>query len=157
GRDPLEKLPLLTRAEIEADQAQAPPFGTNLTEPIERCVRLHQTSGSSGGRPMRTLDTAESWDCCLRCWGVVFKAAGLMPGDRVFLPFTFGPFLGFWAAFDAAKMMGNLAIAGGGMSTTARLTAIRELGATVLCCTPTYAMRMAEVAREFSPAKDSSS
>src|SRR5438874_1892138 len=52
GQDPLEKLPLLKRAEIEADQAQSPPFGTNLTEPIERCIRLHQTSGSSGGRPM---------------------------------------------------------------------------------------------------------
>ena len=142
----LEMLPLTTRAELEQDQTDHPPFGSDLTFPLGDYVRLCQTSGSSGGRPMRWLDTAESWDWCKRCWGIVYTAAGVTPGDRLFFPFSFGPFLGFWSGFDAAGSLSTLAIPGGGMTTTARLKLILDLGITVVCCTPTYAQRMAEVA-----------
>lgn len=72
--------------------------------------------------------------------------AGLQSWDRLFFPFSFGPFLGFWAAFEGALRYGNFCLAGGGMSTAVRLQAMIENEATVLCCTPTYALRMAEVA-----------
>ncbi|MEM1063763.1 MAG: AMP-binding protein, partial [Planctomycetota bacterium] len=58
----------------------------------------------------------------------------------------FGPFLGFWAAFEGAARRGNLAIPAGGMSTEARLRMLANVEATTVCCTPTYALRMAEVA-----------
>lgn len=145
--DPLDRLPFTTRAELEAGQLAAPPFGTNLTYPLDRYCRFHQTSGT-GGRAMRWLDTAESWDWFKRCWGVIFAAAGVGPGDRLMFPFSFGPFVGFWAAFEGAVAMGRMAIPAGGLSTTARLKMVVENEVNVVCCTPTYALRMAEVAAQ---------
>src|SRR3979411_1463290 len=52
-----ERLPLTTKNEITADQQAHPPFGTNLTYPVERYSRLHQTSGHSGTAPPRGLRT----------------------------------------------------------------------------------------------------
>lgn len=140
------RLPFTTKAELLADQAAHPPYGTNLTEPLERYVRLHQTSGSTG-RPLRWLDTAESWNWIMSLWDQIYAAVGLEAYDRLFFPFSFGPFLGFWAAFEGAARRGNLVIAGGGMTSVARLRLALENAVTVIVCTPTYALRMAEVAR----------
>src|SRR4051812_46322472 len=56
----LKNLPFTTKAELVADQAEHPKFGSNLTFPLEAYSRMHQTSGTSG-RPLRWLDTPESW------------------------------------------------------------------------------------------------
>jgi phenylacetate-CoA ligase len=79
-------------------------------------------------------------------WETVHRQAGTTAADRVFFAFSFGPFLGFWTAFESAQRLGCLVFAGGGMTSTARLRAILELRATTLCCTPTYAIHLAEVA-----------
>ncbi len=100
GWDDFERLPRTTKSELIADQAARPPYGTNLTHPLDLYVRLHQTSGSSGDQPLRWLDTAESWDWWVRIWAEhVYPAAGVGAGDRVFFAFSFGPFVGFWSAF----------------------------------------------------------
>ena len=149
GWDDFERLPLTTKSELVADQAAAPLFGTNLTYPVDRYVRLHQTSGSSGGHPLRWLDTAGSWDWCARIWAEhVYRAAGVTREDRVFCAFSFGPFLGFWSAFSGAERLGSLCISGGAMTSEQRVHTILDLGATVLLSTPTYALRLAEVARD---------
>ena len=140
------RLPFTLKAELAADQAEHAPFGTNLTYPIDRYVRVHQTSGTSGV-PLRWLDTQESWDWWARCWGFVLRGAGLGPRDRVFFPFSFGLFVGFWAGFEGARALGALAIPGGGQDSAQRLAAIETLGATAVCCTPSYALHLAEVAR----------
>jgi phenylacetate-CoA ligase len=143
-----ERLPLTTKAEITADQQASPPFGTNLTFPIERYTRLHQTSGTSGSSPLRWLDTPDSWDWWIRIWAEhVYRSAGVRADDRVFFAFSFGPFIGFWSAFGGAERLGALLIPGGAMTTEQRLRAMLELRATVLCCTPTYAIRLAEAAQ----------
>jgi len=147
GWDDFERLPFTTKADLAADQAAEPPFGTNLTFPLDHYVRLHQTSGSSGQSPLRWLDTAESWEWWRSIWAEhVYGSAGVGPRDRVFLAFSFGPFIGFWSAFAGAEKVGALIISGGAMSTEQRARAIMDLGATVLCSTPTYALRLAEVA-----------
>src|SRR3989442_10118814 len=69
GWDDFERLPLTTKSELVADQGDAPPFGTNLTYPVDRYVRLHQTSGSSGGHPLHWPDPPDSWGWCARLWG----------------------------------------------------------------------------------------
>ena len=149
GWDDFERLPLTTKAALLADQATHPPFGTNLTYPLERFVRLHQTSGSSGGQPLRWLDTAESWEWWLRIWADhVYRAAGVGAGDRVFLAFSFGPFIGFWSAFGGAERLGALCISGGAMTSEQRLRSMLDVGATVLLSTPTYALRLADVANQ---------
>lgn len=145
--DPFEALPFTTREELQTDQREHPPYGSNLTFPPEHYVRLHQTSATSGLEPLRWLDTAESWSWFLHCWRTIYDAAGVQPGDRLLFPFSFGPFIGFWAAFESAVGMGCLTMAAGGMSTTARLRMILDNSATVIGCTPTYALRMAEVAQ----------
>ncbi|MGC3959675.1 MAG: AMP-binding protein [Verrucomicrobiota bacterium] len=139
------RFPLTTKAELVADQQAYPPYGTNLTYPLNRYTRFHQTSGTSG-HPMRWLDTPESWDAMIESWSEVFRAAGVQAGDRVMFAFSFGPFLGFWLAFEAAERLGCLCLPGGGLSSAARLRVMRDNQANILCCTPTYAMRLAEVA-----------
>jgi phenylacetate-CoA ligase len=150
GWDDFERLPLTGKAELVADHQASPPFGTNLTYPVERYVRMHQTSGSSGARPLRWLDDRESWGWWRRCWAEhVYRSAGVTADDRVFLAFSFGPFIGFWSAFGGAEELGALVISGGAMTTEQRVRTMVDVGATVVCCTPTYALRMAEVAREI--------
>ncbi len=142
----LARLPFTTKPELAADQAEHPPYGTALTYPLERYCRLHQTSGTSTGRPLRWLDCPASWEWLLRCWQTSFPVMGLTPQDRIFFPFSFGPFLGFWTAFDAASRFGCLCLAGGGMTSTARLQFLVEHRATVVFATPTYALHLAELA-----------
>lgn len=143
----LAKLPFTTKAELMADQQASPPFGTVLTEPIERYTRYNQTSSTTGD-PLRWLDTNESWQWMLECWKLVYRAAKVGPADRIFFPFSFGPFLGFWTAFEAGCQIGAHCIPAGGMTSQARLELIDTLQPTVICCTPTYALRLAEMAAE---------
>jgi phenylacetate-CoA ligase len=114
---------------------------------VDDYSRFHQTSGTTG-KPMRWLDTRESWDWVMDCWTRIYHAAGVGRRDRVFFPFSFGPFLGFWGAFDAATRLGCLTIPGGGMRSTARLSTLLDNQVTAICTTPTYAMHLAQVAAE---------
>jgi phenylacetate-CoA ligase len=139
--------PLTTKQEIVADQASHPPFGTNLTYPMGAYTRVSQTSGTSG-QAIRWLDTTASWNWMVACWATVFERSGVTADDRIFFAFSFGPFLGFWTGFNAGERVGALCMPGGGMSTLARIEAIIGNEATVLCCTPTYAIHMGQVAAE---------
>lgn len=140
----VEKCPFTVKQEIVDDHLANPPFGTNLCRPESEYTRISRTSGTSGV-PMSWPDTAASWDSMLDAWQAIYEAAGVKIGeDRICFAFSFGPFLGFWTAFEAAVRMGCMAIPGGGLSSGARFAMIHEMGATVLCCTPTYALRLGE-------------
>jgi phenylacetate-CoA ligase len=145
--DPIDALPFTTRAELEQNQRDHPPYGTNLTCPFGQYFRFHQTSGS-GGSPLRWLDNQQGWDWFKKCWAINFAAAGITKSDRLIFPFSFGPFVGFWGAFEGATNLGYLSIPAGGLTTMARLRLILENHATIVFCTPTYALRLAEVAAE---------
>jgi phenylacetate-CoA ligase len=82
----------------------------------------------------------------LGCWDQMFAMIGLRADDRLGFAFSFGPFLGFWTAFEAAARAGYFCVPGGGMSSGARLRLLLDNEATVVFCTPTYALRLAEVA-----------
>lgn len=140
-----QEVPFSSKADLVADFQVHPPWGSIATEPLHHYTRFCQTSGTSTGQPIAWLDTPQSWQVLLDCWKRVFEAAGLKRGeDRIFFAFSFGPFLGFWTAFEAAA--GDcLVIPSGGMSSEARLAAMLRYDATVLCCTPTYAMRLGEM------------
>lgn len=143
----LHELPLTTKDELLADQGRHPPYGTNLTFPLNRYSRLHQTSGTTTGQPLRWLDTPESWQWMLECWARYFDWMQLRPDDRLFFAFSFGPFLGFWTAFEAAAAGGWFVLPAGGMSSSARARFLLDHQATVVFCTPTYALHLAEVAQ----------
>lgn len=146
--DDLPRLPFTKKGELMDDQAAHGPFGSNLTYPLEAYVRMHQTSGTTGV-PLKVLDTDASWKWWGRCWGHVLAGACVTAADRLFMAFAFGPFIGFWAAVEGARQIGAMMIPGGGRDSQQRLELMRETGTTVLCCTPTYALRLAEVAHEI--------
>lgn len=143
----ITQLPFTRKQELVDDQETRPPFGTNLTYPLERYTHIHQTSGTTG-KPMRWLDTPDSWDWWARCWSAVYRAAGISESDRIFFAFSFGPFIGFWAAWAGSDKIGALAISGGAQDSVQRLRNLIDLGATALCCTPSYALHLVEIAQK---------
>ncbi len=144
--DQLTQLPYTFKEELVSGPDQH-DIARNHTFPHEHYVRFHRTSGTRG-RPMVVLDTADDWQWWIDAWQFVLDVAKIESADRVMMAFSFGPFIGFWSANDALTTRGALVIPAGGMSTSARLDLLQTAKATVLCCTPTYALRLAEVARE---------
>lgn len=143
--DYVRRCPLMTKRLLVQDRENFPPYGSNHTYPLENYTRFCQTSGTTGP-PLTWLDSRDDWEGMLRLWQEIFQAFGIEPGeDRLFFPFSFGPFLGFWTAFEAASRVGCLVIPGGGMSTNARLQLMHAHGVTVICTTPTYAMHLGEM------------
>ena len=142
-----ERVPLTTKQQLVDDQFANPPYGSNLSLPLEQYTRFCQTSGTTG-KPLRVIDTPESWQSMLDIWRLVFEHAGNEAGDRVLFAFSFGPFLGFWTAYEAAAQLGLMCLPAGGMSTSARLAMIADNAVDTVCCTPTYALHLAEVAMQ---------
>lgn len=147
GFDDLRRLPFTTKRELVEAQEASPPFGGLLTYLLSRYNYLHQTSGTTG-RALKWLDTEESWEWWIRCWGYVYRGAGVTESDIVFCAFSFGPYISHWAAITGARRVGALCISGGGMNSEQRLQSILENKCTVLVCTPTYALRLIEVSHE---------
>jgi len=141
----LEAWPFTYKEELVAESRGGSP--ANLTWPVDRYVRFHQTSGTHG-RPLPVFDTAADWRWWMDCWREILDRGGVQAGDRVLVASSFGPYAGFWSAFDAAVDRGAMAVPTGGMPSLARLELARTLGATVLVATPSYALHLAEVARD---------
>ncbi len=138
------ELPFTTKSELMGEGT----FAANLTYKPGRYTRLHRTSGTSG-TPMMVLDTAEDWQHWIEGWQYVLDAADVGRKDRAVMAFSFGPFIGFWSAFDAAIARGLMVAPTGALSTAARLEMIQSIAATVIFCTPSYALHMAEVANQI--------
>lgn len=144
-----ERVPFTTKDELALDQRSHPPYGTNLTNPLTEYARLHQTSGTSG-QPMIWLDDPAGWQWVIENWKWVWREAGVQQGETAFFPFSFGPFLGFWAGFESAAELGIRTIPAGGMSSENRVRMMERLRPEVLCCTPTYGLHLAEIAGNAS-------
>jgi phenylacetate-CoA ligase len=145
ARPRLTDLPFLHKRELVEDQERHPPFGTNLTFPLDRYTQIWQTSGTTGP-PLRVLDTADDWNWWRELFAHTLTVAGVSPGDRVALAFSFGPHVQFWAAQQGLQQLGAMAVPLGGMTSLQRLQTIAEIEATAVWCTPTYALRLLEVA-----------
>lgn len=142
----LESFPFTFKEEL-VDGAIDSKYAANLTWPPEQYVRLHRTSGTRG-RPLIVLDTNEDWKWWMNCWEYVLDASDVSADDRVMMAFSFGPFIGFWSAYDAVIQRGALCAPAGGLSTLARIDLLKTIEATTVFCTPSYALHMAEVAIE---------
>lgn len=137
--------PFTCKEEIAADHIANPPFGSNLGKPIGEYSRICRTSGTTGERILWP-DTVRGWNAMLDLWEKVYHFAGVNPGvDRIYFAFSFGPFIGFWTAFEAAVKIGCMAIPGGGAGSSERVEDIINSKISVLCCTPTYAQRLGEL------------
>ncbi len=144
----VRRLPFTTREEWMKCQEGAPPFGDMLANDPEDAVRYHMTSGTTGRTPLRVLDARVDWKWIAECWCYAFHGFGVRKNDIVFFAFSYGTFIGFWGAHYGVEKMGCLVLPSGGMLTPNRVKLIDDMKATVVCATPTYALRLAQEARD---------
>jgi phenylacetate-CoA ligase len=150
----VRNVPTTTKDELREAQTTEPfPYGDLLAVPPEEVTEYHQTSGTTG-QPVRQADSWQDWEWWGDCWATVLWAQGVRPDDRVFFPFSYNVFIAFWAAHYAAERIGAEIVPGGNLSSVQRVRKMDELDVTVFASTPTYALRLAEVAEEegFDPA-----
>ncbi len=147
--DDLRRIPFLTRDDWMQGQIDHPPYGPILAAPEEAAIRYHLTSGTTGRTPIRVLDSMKDWEWIAEMWCYGFWGFGIRPEDVVFFAFSYGTFVGFWGAHYACEKMGCLVLPGGNMTTEARVKQIIDMNATVVCSTPTYALRMAQEAQRM--------
>jgi phenylacetate-CoA ligase len=143
--DDLRRLPFTTKDELKENQAAHPPWGDVLAVDLADVVRVHLTSATTG-RPLAFLDTAEDWYGFYHSYARSLHAFGVRRGDMVMAAFSYGPWIGYWSGFYAAQDLGCLVYPVGGLSTDQRLDALRTYPVTVLGCTPSYALYLAEQA-----------
>ena len=149
----IKDCPFTHKSEITQDHLESPPFGSNLTCNINSYTKLTKTSGTTGNS-ISWIDTNDDWNSMLDAWSIIFDRANIeSTKDRLFFAFSFGPFLGFWTAYEAATKLSFMTIPGGGMSSKARLNLLEDSGATVLFSTPTYALRLGKLIKQNNSIK----
>jgi phenylacetate-CoA ligase len=141
----LARLPFTTKDELRQSQAEQPLWGEFLAVPLEDCLRVHMTSATTG-RPLAFLDTKEDWSAFARSYARSLYAFGVRKRDVVMAAFSYGPWIGYWGGFHAAQELGALVFPAGGFSTDQRIDALLTYPITVLGCTPSYALFIAEQA-----------
>ncbi len=144
--DELHSLPFTTKLELVQSQNEHGTSDHHTFDTNDYC-RVHRTSGMRG-EPLVVMDTADDWQWWADTWQHVLSAADVTSHDRVFMAFSFGPFIGFWSAYEAFVQRGARLIPGGGLSTLARLEFMKQTRPTLIACTPSYAMQLAQVASE---------
>ncbi len=140
--DYVEKLPTIDKDDVRKYQAEGKC--TVLGSEQYRSF-LFATSGTTG----RALRAPGHFTDLLGGWVFQWWAHGIRPEDIFYFAFPFGAFMGFWGAYVDAILLGAQTISGGGVDSKARIRQILEHRPTVLVSTPTYALRLAEVAREI--------
>ncbi len=143
-----KRFPVTGRDDLDKDQLKNPPYGTRLAVPLDTALRYHTTSGTTGKPPVKAFDTERDWIWGADAWAASLYNFGVRPNDVVMMAFGYGSFIGFWGAHYAFEKIGCRVHPTGGMDTKTRIHMILDLGITVLCCTPSYALRMLHVAEE---------
>ena len=141
----IRRLPFTTKDELKENQASKPPWGDLLAVPVADVLRIHMTSATTG-RPLAFLDTADDWRGFYHSYARALHAFGVRTHDMVMAAFSYGPWIGFWSGFYAAQDLGCLVFPAGGLSTEQRIDALMTWPITVLGCTPSYALFLAETA-----------
>jgi phenylacetate-CoA ligase len=141
--DDLRRLPFTTKDELKENQAARPPWGDLLAVPFADVLRIHMTSATTG-RPLAFLDTREDWYGFCHSYARSLYAYGVRKSDMVMAAFSYGPWIGYWSGFYAAQDLGCLVFPAGGLSTDQRIDALLTYPITVLGCTPSYALFLAE-------------
>ena len=141
--DDLARLPFTTKDELKQNQAERPPWGDVLAVPLADVLRIHMTSATTG-RPLAFLDTPQDWHGFYHSYARSLHAFGVRRDDMVMAAFSYGPWIGYWSGFYAAQDLGCLVFPAGGLSTDQRIDALLTYPITVLGCTPSYALFLAE-------------
>ena len=142
GVEDLHKLPFLKKDDLR----EAYPYGL-MGKPMSECVRIHSTSGTTGKRVVAfyTQHDVDLWeDCCARA----IVAAGGTEEDVVHVAYGYGLFTGGSGLHGGSHKVGCLTLPMSSGNTDRQLQFMTDLGSTILCCTPSYALYLAESIQE---------
>ncbi len=144
----LHKLPFLSKADLR----EAYPYGL-VGMPLEDCVRIQSTSGTTGKRVIAfyTQDDIDVWEeCCARA----IVAAGGTKKDVCQVSYGYGLFTGGPGLNGGSHKVGCLTVPMSSGNTERQIMFIRDLNATILCCTPSYAAYLGETMKEMGLGPD---
>ncbi len=142
GLNDLKKLPFLTKDDLR----EAYPYGL-MAEPLEKCVRIQSTSGTTGRRVVAfyTQNDVDLWEeCCARA----LVAAGATKDDVVHVAYGYGLFTGGAGLHGGSHRLGSMTLPMSSGNTDRQIQFMTDLGSTILCCTPSYAAYLAESIHE---------
>ncbi|MBQ4289704.1 MAG: phenylacetate--CoA ligase [Clostridia bacterium] len=148
GIEDLSLLPFLSKADLR----DAYPYGL-LAKPLEECVRIQSTSGTTGRRVVAfyTQHDVDLWEeCCARA----IVAAGGSSRDVCQIAYGYGLFTGGPGLNGGSHKVGCLTLPMSSGNTERQIQFMMDLGATILCCTPSYAAYLGESLREKGYAPD---
>lgn len=146
--DDIKKLPFLSKEDLR----ETYPYGL-LGAPLSECVRIHSTSGTTGKRVVAfyTQDDIDLWDdCCARA----LVAAGATKEDVCQVAYGFGLFTGGAGLNGGSHKLGCLTLPMSSGNTERQIGFMRDLGSTILCCTPSYAAYIGETIKEMGIPKE---
>ena len=144
----LYKLPFTSKADLRDNY----PDGL-VAVPRSKCVRVHATSGTTGKRVMAfyTQHDIDLWtDCCARA----ITAVGGSEEDVCQIAYGYGMFTGGIGLDQGSRRVGCLTVPISSGNTDRQIQFIRDLGTTILCCTPSYAAYLGESMHEMGMTPD---
>ena len=148
GIEDLHKLPFLSKADLR----EAYPYGL-LAKPLDECVRIHSTSGTTGKRVVAfyTQNDIDMWDdCCARA----ITAAGGTNEDVCHIAYGYGLFTGGAGLNGGSHKVGCLTLPMSSGNTERQIQFMQDLNSTILCCTPSYAAYIGETLHEMGLTPD---
>lgn len=146
--DDLHKLPFLTKADLR----DAYPYGL-LAKPISECTEIHSTSGTTGKRVVAfyTKNDIDLWhDCCARA----ITAVGGTKDDVCQVCYGYGLFTGGPGLDGGSHKVGCLTLPMSSGNTERQIQFMRDMGATIICCTPSYAAYIGETLHDMGLTTD---
>ncbi|MDR0918928.1 MAG: phenylacetate--CoA ligase [Oscillospiraceae bacterium] len=144
----LYKLPLLTKQDLRDTY----PYGL-FAVPMDEVIRLHASSGTTGKQVVAgyTQNDIGIWgDCCARA----LTAAGATKSDFMHVSYGYGLFTGGFGVHHGAEKIGMTIIPVSTGNTQRQVNIIKDFGSTYICCTPSYALFIAETMKEMGVTKD---
>ena len=156
--DDYQRIPLLMKEEIRRDQAENPPFGSYLCIAPEEVARIHGTSGTTG-KPTAFAIGRDDWHRIANNHARIMWGAGLRPSDTIFIGSFFSLYMGSWGALAGGERLHARCFpfgAGVPGQTLMGLSWMKEIRPTAFYGTPSYALYVAETAREngYNPKAD---
>ncbi len=148
GIEDLHKLPFVSKADLR----ESYPYGL-LGKPLKDCVRIHSTSGTTGKRVM-AFYTQHDLDLWSDCTARAIVAAGGTDEDVCQVSYGYGLFTGGAGLDGGSHKVGCLTIPTSSGNTQRQIMFIKDLNATILCCTPSYAAYLAESMKEMDMGPD---
>lgn len=142
------KVPVVTKKDLRADQAEHPPFGSYLGVDTEDIMRIQSSSGTTGQATVYAV-SRNDWQRQRDICGYGMWTAGIRPDDIVHSAFPFSLFFGGWGVLEGCEAVGAALIpAGGHTSTTRQIDLMQRVGATAFVATPSYALHVGYAIRD---------